>query len=104
MADKRRPHKTEIPERPPRGRIKYKEPIRIQDGTEFPDHPPKGKDIKYEIYHEVSEITSKYEEGTAVTEIGRKASITEYREKEPMTPAKIKEHEPTAVKREMSKR
>ena len=27
--------------------------------------------------------------------------IKEYREKEPMTPAKIKEHEPTAVKREM---
>ncbi|MFL6384993.1 MAG: hypothetical protein ACJ712_08485, partial [Nitrososphaeraceae archaeon] len=26
------------------------------------------------------------------------------REKEPMTPAKIKEHEPTAVKREMSEK
>jgi hypothetical protein len=30
--------------------------------------------------------------------------LTSYREKEPMTPAKIKEHEPTAVKREMSER
>jgi hypothetical protein len=28
--------------------------------------------------------------------------LTEYAEKEPMTPSKIKEHEPTAVKREMS--
>ena len=27
-----------------------------------------------------------------------------YRDKEPMTPAKIKEHEPTAVKREMTER
>jgi hypothetical protein len=27
--------------------------------------------------------------------------LKEYRDKEPMTPAKIKEHEPTAVKREM---
>jgi hypothetical protein len=30
--------------------------------------------------------------------------LTEYREKEPMTPSKIKEHEPTAVKREMSEK
>jgi hypothetical protein len=30
--------------------------------------------------------------------------LTSYRDKEPMTPAKIKEHEPTAVKREMSER
>jgi hypothetical protein len=30
--------------------------------------------------------------------------LKEYREKEPMTPAKIKEHEPTAVKREMEER
>jgi hypothetical protein len=30
--------------------------------------------------------------------------LTSYREKEPMTPAKIKEHEPTAVKREMSEK
>jgi hypothetical protein len=28
--------------------------------------------------------------------------LTEYREKEPMTPAKIKEHEPTAVNRGMT--
>jgi hypothetical protein len=30
--------------------------------------------------------------------------LTEYESKEPMTPAKIKEHEPTAVKREMSEK
>ena len=30
--------------------------------------------------------------------------LTEYRGKEPMTPAEIKEHEPTAVKREMSEK
>jgi hypothetical protein len=31
-------------------------------------------------------------------------SLTSYTEKEPMTPAKIKEHEPTAVKREMTEK
>ncbi|MFL6457902.1 MAG: hypothetical protein ACJ71G_13175 [Nitrososphaeraceae archaeon] len=44
-----------------------------------------------------------FEEGARGTEVGRKDDpLTEYREKEPMTPAKIKEHEPTAVKREMT--
>jgi hypothetical protein len=43
------------------------------------------------------EQTSKFEEGGPGTEIGRKDDpLSEYREKEPMTPAKIKEHEPTA--------
>ena len=46
-----------------------------------------------------------FEEGGPGTEVGRKDdSLTQYREKEPMTPAKIKEHEPTAVKREMTER
>jgi hypothetical protein len=46
-----------------------------------------------------------YEQGAAGTETAIKDDpLTEYREKEPMTPAKIKEHEPTAVKREMSER
>src|ERR687884_381687 len=46
---------------------------------------------------------SKFEEGGPGTEVGRKDDpLTEYREKEPMTPAKIKEHEPTAVKRDPS--
>nr|AFK24879.1 hypothetical protein Josef01_05d18_31 [uncultured archaeon] len=44
-----------------------------------------------------------YEEGAQGTEKGRREDPTkEYREKEPMTPAKIQEHEPTAVKREMT--
>jgi hypothetical protein len=47
--------------------------------------------------------TSKFEEGGPGTEIGRKDDpLTEYREKEPMTPARIKEHEPTAVRRDPS--
>ena len=42
-----------------------------------------------------------YEEGAPGTEVGRKEDpLTQYREKEAMTPAKIKEHEPTAVKRD----
>ena len=41
----------------------------------------------------------KYEEGGPGTEIRRKDDpLTEYRENEAMTPAKIKEHEPTAVR------
>jgi len=44
-----------------------------------------------------------YEEGAQGTEKGKREDPTkEYREKEPMTPAKIQEHEPTAVKREMT--
>src|ERR671911_1923397 len=44
-----------------------------------------------------------FEEGGAGTEAGRKDDpLTSYRDKEPMTPAKIKEHEPTAVKRDSS--
>src|ERR671939_1065576 len=47
----------------------------------------------------------RFEEGGPGTEVGRKDDpLTEYREKEPMTPAKIKQHEPTAVKREMGER
>jgi hypothetical protein len=46
-----------------------------------------------------------YEEGAAGTDIGRKEDpLKEYREKEPMTPAKEAEHEPTAVHREMTEK
>jgi hypothetical protein len=49
--------------------------------------------------------TGTYEEGAPGTEKGRKDDpLTSYREKEPMTPAKIKEHEPSAVKREMTEK
>ena len=44
-------------------------------------------------------------EGTRDVATGRKEDpLTEYREKEAMTPAKEKEHEPTAVKREMTEK
>jgi hypothetical protein len=46
-----------------------------------------------------------YEEGAAGTQVEREDdSLTSYENKEPMTPSKIKEHEPTAVKREMSEK
>src|ERR687888_808920 len=49
--------------------------------------------------------TSDYEEGAAGTEEKRKDDpLKEYREKEPMTPAKEKQHDPTAVKREMTEK
>jgi hypothetical protein len=48
-------------------------------------------------------VTSTTKEDRPGTEVGRKDDpLTEYREKEPMTPAKIKEHEPTAVRRDPS--
>ena len=44
-----------------------------------------------------------YEEGAAGTNTNRKSDpLNEYSDKEAMTPAKIKEHEPTAVKRDPS--
>jgi hypothetical protein len=50
-----------------------------------------------------SEQGRKYEEGAAGTTYQRAKDPTqEYDEKEPMSPAKIKEHEPTAVKRDPS--
>jgi hypothetical protein len=64
-----------------------------------------GRDHDEDRYPSSSGRTSEYEEGAPGTETGRKDDpLTSYREKEPMTPAKIKEHEPTAVKREMTER
>jgi hypothetical protein len=46
---------------------------------------------------------SKYGEGAQGTKVNRKGNpLTEYKDKEPMTPAKINKHEPTAVKRNPS--
>jgi hypothetical protein len=77
----------------------------------------KAKDVKDKVVDTTKDVAGKtkdtvdskssslneeriYEEGRPGTEIGRKDNpLTEYRENEPMTPAKIKEHEPTAVKR-----
>jgi hypothetical protein len=50
------------------------------------------------------EQAREYEEGAAGTESRKEDPLKEYREKEPMTPAKIAEHEPTAVKREMTEK
>jgi hypothetical protein len=51
----------------------------------------------------VSSDTTDEQEGGAGIEAGQKDDpLTQYREKEPMSPAKIKEHEPTAVKRDPS--
>ena len=51
----------------------------------------------------MSDQDREYEEGAPGTETKRKDDpLKEYREKEAMTPAKIKEHEQTAVKREMT--
>ena len=41
-----------------------------------------------------------YEEGAAGSSGRKKDPLKEYDEKEPMSPANIKEHEPTAVKRD----
>jgi hypothetical protein len=50
-----------------------------------------------------NEQERQYEEGAAGTRTDRKKDPTkEYDEKEPMSPAKIKEHEPTAVSRDPS--
>jgi hypothetical protein len=47
-----------------------------------------------------------FEEGSAGTDVTRihEDPLRQYREKEPMTPAKVKELEPTAVKREMEEK
>ena len=66
------------------------------------DAKDKAKDI---VVSSSSTSTSQrdFEEGQAGTDRTRKDDpLTEYKENEPMTPAKIKEHEPTAVKRNPS--
>jgi hypothetical protein len=50
-------------------------------------------------------LEREYEEGSAGTEEhGDENPLKEYRESEPMTPSKIKEHKPTAVSREMTEK
>jgi hypothetical protein len=67
------------------------------------------KDAKYKAKNTLDSSSSSttyqrnFEEGIAGTDRTRKDDpLTEYKENEPMTPAKIKEHEPTAVKRDPS--
>jgi hypothetical protein len=60
-----------------------------------------GEDAKDEVKDKVTG----HDEDRYSTGAGQKDDpLTSYREKEPMTPAKIKEHEPTAVKREMTEK
>lgn len=56
----------------------------------------------YSLSRHKIESDREYEEGTAGTTGRKKDPLKEYDEKEPMSPAKIKEHEPTAVKRDSS--
>lgn len=56
-------------------------------------------------YWQQKQQQRRYEEGVAGTRIERTSDSTkEYESKEPMSPAKIQEHEPTAVKREMTEK
>jgi hypothetical protein len=66
----------------------------------------KGKDKVAGVAEKGKQVESvSYEGGGPGTERGRKDDpLTQYRSKEPMTPAKIKEHEPTAVAREMTEK
>jgi hypothetical protein len=54
---------------------------------------------------EAKDTVTGHDEDRYSTGAGQKDDpLTSYREKEPMTPAKIKEHEPTAVKRDMTEK
>ena len=54
---------------------------------------------------EAKDTVTGHDEDRYSTGAGQKDDpLTSYRDKEPMTPAKIKEHEPTAVKREMTEK
>jgi hypothetical protein len=66
------------------------------------------KDIKDKVLgagEEAKDTVTGHDEDRYSTGAGQKDDpLTSYRDKEPMTPAKIKEHEPTAVKREMTEK
>jgi hypothetical protein len=71
------------------------------------DVAEKGKDKVVGTTENVSDTVrgKAHEEGVTGTGANRyKDPTKEYDEKEPMSPAKIREHEPTAVKREMTER
>ena len=65
----------------------------------------KAKDKVLGAGESAKDTVTGHDEDRITTEAGQKDDpLTSYRDKEPMTPAKIKEHEPTAVKREMTER
>jgi hypothetical protein len=56
--------------------------------------------MQYSISMSSNEQERQYEEGAAGTRTEKKKDPLKYDEKEAMSPAKIKEHEPTAVRRD----
>ena len=63
------------------------------------------KDKVLGVGEEAKDTVTGHDEDRYSTGAGQKEDpLTSYRDKEPMTPAKIKEHEPTAVKREMTEK
>jgi hypothetical protein len=65
------------------------------------------KDKVVETKDKVTDTTKETIRGTdaAATKISSQTdSTSEYQDKEPMSPAKLKEHEPTAVKRKMTEK
>jgi hypothetical protein len=66
------------------------------------------KDVKDKVFgagEEAKDKVTGHDEDRYSTGAGQRDDpLTSYKEKEPMTPAKIKEHEPTAVKREMTEK
>jgi hypothetical protein len=63
------------------------------------------KDKVLEAGEEAKDTVTGHDKDRYSTGAGQKDDpLTSYRDKEPMTPAKIKEHEPTAVKREMTEK
>ena len=73
--------------------------------SEIKDKLKDAKDKVVGAGEDVKDSVTGHDEDRYTTEAGQKDDpLTSYRDKEPMTPAKIKEHEPTAVKREMTER
>ena len=66
------------------------------------------KEVKDKVLgagEDAKDTVTGHDEDRITTEAGQKDDpLASYQDKEPMTPAKIKEHEPTAVKREMTER
>jgi hypothetical protein len=73
----------------------------VADKTKETVDPSSSSNVQ--SYSSGSEVDRKYEEGGPGTNVHRNDDpLTEYKDKEPMTPSKINEHEPTAVKRNSS--
>jgi hypothetical protein len=72
------------------------------------DIKDKLKDVKDKVLgagEDAKDKVTGHDEDRYSTDAGQRDDpLTSYKEKEPMTPAKIKEHEPTAVKREMTEK